>query len=140
MSSSQTEALVQVKAVSKRFTPDISFGDRLAAWLGSPVETRTVHAVDRVSFNIRRGEVLGLVGESGCGKSTLGRVIAGIHPPSGGRAMIDGLTVMGEGRTPLKTTTRIQMVFQDPFASLDPRIRIGETISEGPVSAAGLMP
>ncbi len=134
MTTSSSGSLVQVEAVSKRFTPDISLGDRLASWLGSPVETRTVHAVDHVSFDIRKGEVLGLVGESGCGKSTLGRVIAGIHPPSDGRAMIDGLTVMGEGRKPLKTTTRIQMVFQDPFASLDPRVRIGETISEGPLA------
>jgi ABC-type glutathione transport system ATPase component len=134
MMTTSSKALVQIEAVSKRFTPDISLGDRLAAWLGSPVETRTVHAVDHVSFDIRKGEVLGLVGESGCGKSTLGRVVAGIHPPSDGRAMIDGLTVMGEGRKPLKTTTRIQMVFQDPFASLDPRVRIGETISEGPLA------
>jgi peptide/nickel transport system ATP-binding protein len=131
---SQLQPLVRVAAVSKRFTPRISLGDRLAGLLGSPVETRTVHAVDAVSFDIRRGEVLGLVGESGCGKSTLGRVIAGIHPPSQGRALIDGLAVMGAGRKPLKTTTRIQMVFQDPFASLDPRVRIGETIAEGPIA------
>ncbi|MGL4441110.1 MAG: ABC transporter ATP-binding protein [Bosea sp. (in: a-proteobacteria)] len=127
-------ALVSVDAVSKRFTPRVSFGERIAAWLGSPIETRTVHAVDDVSFDIVKGEVLGLVGESGCGKSTLGRVIAGVHPPSTGAARIDGAAVMGQGRKPLKTTTRIQMVFQDPFASLDPRVRIGETISEGPLA------
>ncbi len=127
-------ALVRVSAVSKRFTPVISIGERIAAALGSPVETRTVHAVDAVSFDIRKGEVLGLVGESGCGKSTLGRVIAGIHPPTGGHATLDGVPVMGTGRKPVKTTTRIQMVFQDPFASLDPRVRIGETISEGPLA------
>jgi len=127
-------SLVEVRDVSKRFVPQVSFGERIAAMLGSPVETRTVHAVDHVSFDIRKGEVLGLVGESGCGKSTLGRVIAGIHPPSEGSALIDGLRVMGEGRRPLKTTTRIQMVFQDPFASLDPRVRIGETIAEGPLA------
>ena len=126
--------LVRVESVSKRFTPSISVGERIAAWLGSPVETRTVHAVDRVSFGLRKGEVLGLVGESGCGKSTLGRIVAGIHRPSEGRALIDGAAVMGEGRKALKTTTRIQMVFQDPFGSLDPRIRIGETISEGPIA------
>ena len=134
MTTAQPAMLVEVAAVSKRFTPQLSLGDRLAALLGSPVETRTVHAVDRVSFGLEQGEVLGLVGESGCGKSTLGRVIAGIHPPSEGRASIAGETVMGDGRTPLKRTTRIQMVFQDPFASLDPRVRIGETISEGPLA------
>ena len=124
--------IITVENVSKRFSPRLSFGERIAARLGSPIETRTVHAVDGVSFAIRKGEVLGLVGESGCGKSTLGRVVAGIHPPSSGVASIDNDPVMNtDGR---KTTTRIQMVFQDPFASLDPRIRIGETISEGPIA------
>jgi peptide/nickel transport system ATP-binding protein len=130
----RSQALVRVEAVSKRFTPSVSFGERIAAWLGSPIETRTVHAVDNVSFDIVKGEVLGLVGESGCGKSTLGRVIAGVHPPTSGHALIGGTAVMGEGARPLKTTTRIQMVFQDPFASLDPRVRIGETILEGPLA------
>ena len=133
MTSMSVAPLVQVDAVSKRFTPSLSVGDRIAAALGSPIETRIVHAVDRVSFDIRRGEVLALVGESGCGKSTLGRVIAGIHPPSEGRSLIEGKPIMGLGRKPVKTTTRVQMVFQDPFASLDPRIRIGETIAEGPL-------
>jgi peptide/nickel transport system ATP-binding protein len=127
-------SLVSVDHVSKRFTPAISFGDRIAALFGSPVETRTVHAVDDVSFAIRAGEALGLVGESGCGKSTLGRVVAGIHRPSAGRALLDGKSVMGEGAKALKTTTRIQMVFQDPFASLDPRVRVGDTILEGPLA------
>ncbi len=130
----KTRSLVQVQTVSKRFAPTVTFGERIAAWLGSPVETRTVHAVDRVSFEIRKGEVLGLVGESGCGKSTLGRIVSGVHPPSDGAALMDGKAVMGEGRSPLKSTTRIQIVFQDPFASLDPRVRIGDTISEGPLA------
>ncbi len=129
-----SQALVSVADVSKRFAPQVSLGERLAALLGSPVETRTVHAVDHVSLEIAKGEVLGLVGESGCGKSTLGRVIAGIHPPSAGRALIAGEPVMGDARRPVKTTTRVQMIFQDPFASLDPRVRVGETISEGPIA------
>jgi oligopeptide/dipeptide ABC transporter ATP-binding protein len=127
-------ALVEVDAVSKRFEPRLTFGERIAAALGSAIETRTVHAVDRVSLTIRPGEVLGLVGESGCGKSTLGRIIAGILPPSSGSARIAGEPVMTAGRRPMKRTTRVQMVFQDPFASLDPRMRVGETIAEGPVA------
>lgn len=125
-------SLIRVTQVSKRFTPRLSLGEKIAAALGQPIETRTVHAVDGVDLDIRQGEVLGLVGESGCGKSTLGRVIAGIHPPTEGAALLDGTPVMATGHR--KTTTRVQMVFQDPFASLDPRIRIGETIAEGPVA------
>jgi peptide/nickel transport system ATP-binding protein len=125
--------LIAVEQVSKRFTPRLTLGERIASAFGAPVETRDVHAVDNVSLSIAKGEVLGLVGESGCGKSTLGRVIAGIHPPSSGIARLDGAPVMDPVRA-RKTTTRIQMVFQDPFASLDPRIRIGETIAEGPLA------
>jgi oligopeptide/dipeptide ABC transporter ATP-binding protein len=127
-------ALVSVHNVSKRFAPSLTLGEKIAARLGSPVETRTVHAVDKVDLVIQRGEVLGLVGESGCGKSTLGRVIAGIHPPTEGEALLAGAAVMGSGRRPMKTTTKIQMVFQDPFASLDPRVRVGDTIAEGPLA------
>ncbi len=126
--------LVSIDKVSKRFTPSVTIGERIAAALGAPVETRTVHAVDGVSFEIRKGEVLGLVGESGCGKSTLGRVVAGIHAPSEGEAYLDGAPVMGGGRNRVKSTTRVQMIFQDPFGSLDQRVRVGETISEGPVA------
>ncbi len=126
--------LVTVEAVSKRFSPRLSLGERIAARLGAPVETRTVHAVDQVSLTIQKGEVLGLVGESGCGKSTLGRIIVGIHPASEGQVSLDGVPVLDAAHGGRKTTTRVQMVFQDPFASLDPRIRIGETISEGPVA------
>jgi oligopeptide/dipeptide ABC transporter ATP-binding protein len=127
-------ALITVDAVSKLFRPSLTLGEKIAARLGSPLETRTVHAVDNVSLEIRQGEVLGLVGESGCGKSTLGRVIAGIHPPTSGAATLEGVPVMGGGKRPVKTTTRIQMVFQDPFGSLDPRIRVGDAIAEGPLA------
>jgi peptide/nickel transport system ATP-binding protein len=124
---------VEIEDVSKLFTPSLSMGERIAARLGSAVETRAVRAVDRVSLGIHKGEVLGLVGESGCGKSTLGRIIAGILPPTSGVVSIAGEPVMSAGRQPSKRTTRVQMVFQDPFASLDPRMRIGETIAQGPI-------
>jgi oligopeptide/dipeptide ABC transporter ATP-binding protein len=127
-------SFVEVADVSKLFTPWLSVGERIAAGLGSAVETRSVHAVDRLSLGIDKGEVLGLVGESGCGKSTLGRIIAGIMPPTSGAVRVAGEPVMSAGRKPSKRTTRVQMVFQDPFASLDPRMRIGETIAEGPIA------
>jgi len=125
--------LLRVSEASKQFAPSLSVGDHIAALLGQKVDQRIVHAVDTVSLDLHRGEVLGLVGESGCGKSTLGRMMAGIYPASHGSIMLDGVPVMGSGKKPLKTTTRIQMVFQDPFASLDPRVRVGETIGEGPL-------
>ena len=123
--------LVDAENVSMRFAPRLSLGEKIAASLGSAVEARTVHALDRVSLTIRPGEVVGLVGESGCGKSTLGRIIAGILRPSFGTVRIGGQPVM---RGPATCTTRVQMVFQDPFASLDPRMRVGETIAEGPLA------
>jgi len=124
-------AFLEASAVSRQFAPQLSLGDRIAALFGSAVETRAVQAVDDVSLSIARGETLGLVGESGCGKSTLGRMIAGILTPTRGAVTLEGAPVMAGSR---KATTRIQTVFQDPFASLDPRMRIGATIAEGPIA------
>jgi peptide/nickel transport system ATP-binding protein len=126
-----SEAFLTVEGVSKRFAPQLTLGDRIAAALSGTVEARAVQAVSDVSLTIDRGETLGLVGESGCGKSTLGRVIAGILPPSEGAVRLDGAPVMARGA---KATTRVQTVFQDPFASLDPRMRIGDAILEGPLA------
>jgi len=125
-----TEILV-ADSVTRRFAPHISLGDRLAALLGVKMDRRAVQAVSDVSLSLHKGETLGLVGESGCGKSTLGRILAGILAPSEGRVLLEGAPPMqGE----YKVTTRIQTVFQDPFASLNPRMRIGEAIAEGPIA------
>lgn len=117
--------------VSRLFGPKLNTGEKIAAKLGAKVETRSVRAVSDVTLSVRKGETLGLVGESGCGKSTLGRLIAGILPPTTGTVTIDGAPVMENGK---KVTTRVQTVFQDPFASLDPRMKVGETVSEGPIA------
>jgi oligopeptide/dipeptide ABC transporter ATP-binding protein len=117
--------------VSKQFAPKLTLGDRIAGMIGAKVERRAVQAVTGVSLAIPRGETLGLVGESGCGKSTLGRIAAGILAPDRGAVLIEGAPVLENGQ---KVTTRIQTVFQDPFASLDPRMKIGEIISEGPIA------
>jgi peptide/nickel transport system ATP-binding protein len=126
-----SDAFLDIRDVSRRFAPRIGFGQKIAARLGQPVDARVTHAVDGVSLIIAKGEALGLVGESGCGKSTLGRVVAGILPPSEGTTAVAGAPVMAGGH---KTTTRVQMIFQDPFASLDPRMQVGDTIAEGPLA------
>ncbi|MGX1790576.1 dipeptide ABC transporter ATP-binding protein [Bosea sp. NPDC055332] len=120
--------------VSKRFESRPGALRGLGQKLGLVRPLPAVMAVDEVSLTVPRGEALGLVGESGSGKSTLGRMAAGIYAPSSGTVRFEGWPVMSEGQEPRKLTTRIQTIFQDPFASLNPRMRIGDGIAEGPLA------
>lgn len=123
---------------------------------GKLFEKKVVKAVDDVSFWIQKGETLGLVGESGCGKTTTGRAILRLHEPTSGRIIYDGTTILDTGDVPLyeengtpgkngntppvygtKTAARMlpyrrkmQIVFQDPYASLDPRMTVGDIVGE----------
>ncbi|MCC6193571.1 MAG: ATP-binding cassette domain-containing protein [Burkholderiales bacterium] len=125
-------AFVELLDITRRFTSAPTLTQRLAGRLtGAKARPTVIHAVEDVTLEIAKGETLGLVGESGCGKSTLGRVAAGILESSMGVAKLAGEPVMAGGR---KRTTRIQMVFQDPFASLNPRMRVGDIIAEGPLA------
>lgn len=90
-----------------------------------------VQAVDGVSFDIKKGETFGLVGESGCGKSTIGKTIIRLTEPTGGQAIYEGTDIFSLNTKDLRTMRpHLQMIFQDPYSSLDPKMPIGEIIGE----------
>ena len=100
---------------------------------------RTIRAVDGVSFSVRRGETLALVGESGCGKSTVANLVMQLTPPSGGEVRIDGKALAArEGAGSRAVWRQMQMVFQDPYASLNPRMRADDIVAE-PLVNFGLL-
>ncbi len=118
-----SENLVEVKDLKMYFP--ITKGVILQRHVGD------VKAVDGVSFNIKRGETLGLVGESGCGKSTTGRAILQLYKPTAGSVLFKGedLTVM-KGEDLRQKRRQMQMIFQDPYASLNPRLTVGNIVGE----------
>jgi oligopeptide/dipeptide ABC transporter ATP-binding protein len=89
-----------------------------------------VHAVDRMSFTLDAGEVLGIVGESGCGKTTVGRSIVGLVKPDSGSIRFRGTEMIGVGGSLGEMLLNVRMVFQDPYASLNPRRTIGDSVAE----------
>jgi len=118
----QDQPLLQVKNLSRVF--DVS-----APWLNRVLERRPrqwLRAVDDVSFSIRPGQTVSLVGESGCGKSTIARLVVGLYRPSGGEIRL------------ARDDFRVQMIFQDPYASLNPRWRVRDIVAE-PILTLGLL-
>ena len=137
MSSAVPTPLVQAQDLACSF--DVS-----APWLNRVLEGKPrqlLHAVDGVSFQIQRGQTLGLVGESGCGKSTVARLLVGLYQAQRGRFVFDGqdayAAYAGSGSRAMRR--RIQMIFQDPYASLNPRWRVSDIVGE-PLVEHGLLP
>ena len=125
--------ILQLDGISKRFVKHLDLAGRIGQKLGANVREETVHAVDNVSISIADGEVVGLVGESGCGKSTLGRVVAGVHEPSEGQMFYRGQNVTEmSGAEAREVQLKVQMIFQDPMSSLNPRLRVRDIIGEAP--------
>jgi ABC-type glutathione transport system ATPase component len=125
--------IVSVEHLGRDFDLSRSFLDRVLA----RSERKVVKAVQDVSFEIRRGSTYGLVGESGSGKSTCARMMVGLMPPSSGRVLLEGADIW-EGRTGSRERRRrVQMIFQDPYASLNPRWRVGDIVAE-PIRALKL--
>ncbi len=127
MNTAQERPLVEVRDAARWF--DVS-----APWLERVLSRKPrtmLRAVDGVSFSIRRGETLALVGESGCGKSTIARLLVGLYPLTRGSITFDGQPLSDmDGPAGLALRKRLQMIFQDPYASLNPRWRVGRIVAE----------
>ncbi len=131
MTATHTEPLIEVRDLVKHFplTRGIVFQRQIGA----------VQAVDGVSFDVRRGETLGIVGETGCGKSTTARLLVRLLDPTSGQIRFEGEDIAGRRRDELKALHReVQMIFQDPYSSLNPRKTVGSIIAE-PFAIHGLL-
>lgn len=116
------QALLKVQNLTKHFPLKKNFFGKVESW---------VKAVDDVSFSVRKGSTLGLVGGSGCGKTTLGRSLLRLIEPSSGSVVYDGVDVTSLNKESLKNMRRkMQIIFQDPYASLNPRMNVGQSIME----------
>lgn len=130
--------LLEVENLEQQFDISPGFFDRLKIRKGRLIYQRSiVHAVNGVSFHIERGEVLGLVGESGCGKSTIAKTLVKLYDPTAGKIKVNGVDITAysyKEMIPIRKT--IQMIFQDPYASLNPRLRVVDIITE-PMAFSG---
>ncbi len=123
METTAAQEFIQVKHLKKYFPVKGGVLQNVVAW---------VQAVDDISFSVRDGETLGLVGESGCGKTTVGRTILRLTEPTGGEVCLGGIDVFSLRGQALKEMRRnMQIIFQDPYTSLDPRMPIGDSVVEG---------
>jgi len=119
---SQNQILIQVRELKKYFYREKLFSS----------DREPIRAVDGITFSIRRGETLGLVGESGCGKTTAGKAILRLIEPTSGQILFKGGNILALNRNDLRRLRpHMQFIFQDPYESLNPRMRVGEIVGEG---------
>ncbi len=125
------EAILEVRHLKKYFVLKKTL-------MGKPLST--LKAVDDVSFKIKPGETLGIVGESGCGKTTMGRTVLKLHQPTGGQVFFEGKDIAGYTPSEMRALRmKMQIVFQDPYSSLPPRSTVGDILSE-PVKVHNIVP
>jgi peptide/nickel transport system ATP-binding protein len=125
------EAILEVRHLKKHFVLKKTL-------MGKPLST--LKAVDDVSFTVKAGETLGIVGESGCGKTTMGRTILKLHQPTAGQVFFEGVDIAGYTPKQMRALrTKMQIVFQDPYSSLPPRSTVGDILSE-PVRVHKIVP
>ena len=126
----EQDILLDVQHLTKRFAADTNFFGKATSY---------VQAVDDVSFQIRKGEAFGLVGESGCGKTTVGKMLVNLLKPTSGKIVFDGKELTAMKPAERKQYCKdIQLIFQDPYASLNPRMTVGEIIKE-PMEIHGIL-
>jgi oligopeptide transport system ATP-binding protein len=127
--AAQTTPLLEARGIKKHFLVRGGLLERHPA---------PIKALDGIKFTLQRGETLGIVGESGCGKTTLGRCIARLEEPSEGEILFNGRNLVGRGATRREDRRNIQIVFQDPYSSLNPRKTVGSILTE-PFRVHGLL-
>jgi oligopeptide/dipeptide ABC transporter ATP-binding protein len=126
MTRATDRPLLEVSGLSKHFAARRGFLD-----FAQQRDRAVLRALENVSFAVRRGETLGVVGESGCGKSTLARCLVRLHEPGDGRISFDGQDVLAlQGADRRRYHRRVQMAFQDPYSSLNPRMTVGQALAE----------
>ena len=133
--------LIELRGASKRFVKSLDIAEKIGNRLGANVREEVVRAVDNVDLAVLPGEVVGLVGESGCGKSTLGRLAAGLLSLSDGERYWRGSPLRNLASSDArKQQLKLQMIFQDPYASLNPRMRVIDIVGEAPVAHGMVSP
>src|SRR5207237_6096439 len=126
----QRPTVVEPNGALLQVDPLVKYLPIKGGWLQTTVAN--VKAVDDVSFDIKQGETLGLIGESGSGKSTVARTILRLIPPTSGEAFLEGRSIFKANKKQLNDIRReVQIIFQDPYGSLNPRMSVGEIVGEG---------